>query len=82
VFDAKTGLQAASRATAKTGETRAKLLLKKKEEKKCSNTRKRCALNALKTHATVFRLNFMHNPPPQTAHFFDASSAAQWFVNV
>ena len=57
--------QATSIAAAKTGETRAKLRWKKREGKKRWNARELHALNVLKTHAKFFRLNFMHNPPPQ-----------------
>jgi hypothetical protein len=63
---AKATLQVTSSAATKTGETRAKLLCKKKEGKKRWNARELHALNVLKTHAKFFRLNFMHNPPPQT----------------
>jgi len=69
----KAALDRLKSATAKTGETRAKLLLKKREEKRHWNARELSALNALETPAKFFRLNLMHNPPPQTAHFFDAS---------
>jgi hypothetical protein len=68
-FGAKPAPQAASSATAKTGETRAKLVWKKREEKKRWSQRKSYVLNGLLTPGKFFRLNFMHNPPPQTAHF-------------
>jgi hypothetical protein len=88
VFDAtvllaaKTGLQAVSSAAAKTGETRAKLLWKKKEEKTWRNARENGGTPTPPTHAKFVRLNFMHNPPPQDRHLFDASSTALRFVNV
>jgi hypothetical protein len=63
---AKPTLQATSSAAAKTGETRAKSLWKKREGKKRWHARERRALNVLKTHAKFFRLNLMPNPPPQT----------------
>jgi hypothetical protein len=65
-FAAKATLEVTSSAAAKTGETRAKLLRKKREGKKRRNARELRAFNVLKTHAKFFRLNFMHNPPPQT----------------
>jgi hypothetical protein len=65
-FAAKATLEVSSSAAAKTGETRAKPLCKKREGKKRWNERELHALNVLKTHAKFFRLNFMHNPPPQT----------------
>jgi hypothetical protein len=65
-FAAKATLQVTSSAAAKTGETRAKLLWKKREGKKRWNARELHAFNVLKTHAKFFRLNFMHNPPTQT----------------
>jgi hypothetical protein len=67
-FAAKPTLEATSIAAAKTGETRAKLRWKKREGQKRWNARELHALNVLKTHAKFFRLNFMHNPPPQTAN--------------
>jgi hypothetical protein len=76
LLEAKTGLQAVSSTAAKTGETRAKLLWKKKEEKTWPNARETCPLHTPATHAKFFRLNFMHNPPPQSRYFFDASGAA------
>jgi hypothetical protein len=65
-FAAKATLQATSSAAAKTGETRAKLRWKKREGKKRWNARELHVLNVLKTHGKFFRLNFMHNLPPQT----------------
>jgi hypothetical protein len=65
-FAAKAPLEVTSSAAAKTGETRAKLLRKKREEEKRWNARELHAFNVLKTHAKFFRLNFMPNPPPQT----------------
>jgi len=65
-FAANPAPQATSSAAAKTGEARAKLLWKKREGEKRWNARELRALNVLKTHAKFFRLNFMHNPPPQT----------------
>jgi hypothetical protein len=64
---AKTGPQAASSAAAKTGETRAKLLGKKKEEKKGLKQREARARHAPRTHAKFTQLNFMHNRRPKTA---------------
>jgi hypothetical protein len=64
---AKTGLQAASSAAAKTGETRAKLLGKKREEKTWPNGRETCPLHTAAPPAKFFRLNLIDNPPPQTA---------------
>jgi hypothetical protein len=66
---AKTGPQAASSAAAKTGETRAKLLGEKKEEKKRLKQREARATHRPRTRAKFFRLNVMHNPPPQNRYF-------------
>jgi hypothetical protein len=65
-FAAKPTLEVSSSAATKTGETRAKLLCKKREGKKRWQARELHELNVLKTQGKFFRLNFMHNPPPQT----------------
>ena len=78
----KTALDTLKSTTAKTGETRAKLLWKKREEKTRRNARENGATHKPPTHAKFVRLNFMHNPPPQDRYLFDASSTALRFVNV